>query len=291
MTTMQQLDIFDHARDTMLVNDIAAALAAGDLAYSRTAAAALAGEFPGHALLAAAALLVDALAAGETTPFIDAAAAVAAREHLETRLAPAARQLLGREAAARWCAARLRALGERSARLAWDAEQPYAHAAACFIAAAAWAEALAAAQAIESWRRQPQPLAWAAEAAWHHQGPDAGWPLVAEFAWLAPARTPALLSALGDAKIVRLAARFEGDLDGEGFDWFPAWLLVEQPLLAVPLDTAQPGRDTAPERAFKTLQALLRMERQGRHHEIAEQRRRLRDLHAALFALYMKPRA
>jgi hypothetical protein len=286
---MQQLDIFDDGRETMLANDLVAAIAAGDPVRAHRAMAALLAEFPDHAHRDAAALLVDALAAAEPVPFIDAAAAAAAREHLEDRLAPAALALLGREAAARWRAARLRVLGERSARVAWEPERARAHAASCFIAARAWAEALAAVQAIESWRRQPQPLAWAAEATWHHAGPDAGWPLVAESAWLSPARTPALLGALGEPRIVRLAARFEGDLDDD-FGWFPAWLLVDQPLLAQPLDAAQPGRDSAPERAFKTLQGLLRLERQGRHHEVAEQRRRLRDLHGALFALYMSTR-
>jgi hypothetical protein len=164
-------------------------------------------------------------------------------------------------------------------------------AAAFFIAARAWGEALAALAGIESWRHQPQPLAWAAEATWHHAGPDAGWPLLAELAWLGPARTPALIQALGDAKLTKLAARFEGDLDGEDWSWLPAWLLVEQPLLAGPLDAALPSRDRAPERAFRAVQALLRLERQGRHGDIAEHRRRLRDLHPALLALYMKTRA
>ncbi len=63
----------------------------------------------------------------------------------------------------------------------------------------------------------------------------------------------------------RLAARFEaalGDAQEPDSAWWPAWLLVEQPLLAPALD------DAGYERGFKLLQAL----------------------HGGLYAAYMAPR-
>jgi hypothetical protein len=285
-----QLDIFDDGRGTMLAHDLASALLRDALADARTAAAALAAEFPADARLAPAALLIDALAARSDAPFPDAAAALAAREELDARLVPAAVVLFGRDDSRRWRATRLAELAARAARLPWSADAPLAHAAAFFVAAAAWHDALQSIAAIESWRRKPQPLAWAAEATWQRDGSDAGWPLVAELAWLAPARIPPLVAALDDAKLTKLATRFEADLDADDWRRLPAWLLIEQPLLAAALDAAQPSRDDAPERAFRTLRALLRLERQGRHHELIEHRRRLREHDPTLFALYMKTR-
>jgi len=111
---------------------------------------------------------------------------------------------------------------------------------------------------------------------------------------LAPPRAAALARALAatphERRLARWLTAFEADLDGEDHDWLPAWLLVEQPLLAGPLAAAQAQRDSPPERAFRTVLALLRLEREGRQREIAEQRRLLRDLHPGLFALYLKTR-
>ena len=72
--------------------------------------------------------------------------------------------------------------------------------------------------------------------------------------------------------------------------WWPAWLLVEQPLMAAPMDTAQTAGQAAPERCFKLLQSLLRLERQGRHRDIVALRRELRGLHPALLTAYMATR-
>lgn len=44
------------------------------------------------------------------------------------------------------------------------------------------------------------------------------------------------------------------------------------------------------ERGFRVVAGLIRLERQGRHHDVVAQRKPLRDLQPALFALYMKTR-
>ena len=127
-----------------------------------------------------------------------------------------------------------------------------------------------------------------------HHGTDAAWPLLAELAWLAPARFADLAQRLADAPLARLLKRFGEDFGGEGdvtdFAWFPAWALTEQPLLAGRLALAQASLGAAPERAMRLLLELLGLERQGRHHEIVERRRALRGLQPALYAAYMRVR-
>lgn len=287
---MQQLDIFDDGRDRMLVNDLASAVAGDRLGAARHALVALAAEFPDEPLCGPAQRLIDALQARQTAAFADSEAALAARKVLDAQLMPEAVALLGADDARPWRTARLRELAARASRLPWDADQPQAHAAAFLVAAGAWDEARDAVHGIASWRQLPQTLGWAAEAVWRRDGADAGWPLLAELAWLAPARAGALVATLADPRLSRLAARFEADLDGENLRWLPAWVLIEQPLLATPLAVAQPRHDGPAEQAFKLLLALLRLERQGRHHELVDHRRRLRGLHPALFACYMRTR-
>lgn len=64
----------------------------------------------------------------------------------------------------------------------------------------------------------------------------------------------------------------------------------DQPLLAGPLSPANAPAETAPGEAFTVVMALLRLERQARHHEIVAHRARLQALSAPLFAAYMATR-
>jgi hypothetical protein len=297
---MQQLDIFEDSRDRVLVNTLADSLMAGDVGQARAAATALQREFPADPHLPPAALLTETLAAEQQaagTPLADLASGMAACGALQGPVAEAARHLLGGGAAASWLAERSRALARRAAALPFDPGHAPSHAAALFLAGRAWAEAAAAVAGIEAWRRKPQPLDWMAQAHWRLHGQDATWPLLAELAWLAPQRMPALLRSLGDPRMNKLLDAFEafegldeGPATAAAWPWWPAWLLVQQPLLAGPLETAQTPGVAAPERCFKLLQSLLRLERQGRHHDIVALRRDLQGLNPALFAAYMATR-
>ena len=165
--------------------------------------------------------------------------------------------------------------------------------------AAADAAARAAAQAvqrIESWRRIPTPLGWMAQAQHRSAGLDSTWPLLLELLWLAPPRFADTAQALADPLLNRLLGRFDdgfdpGPDDGIGaLAWFPAWLLIDQPALLPLLRGAQTGQNSLPEQAFRLMAELLGLERQGRHHEVIDGRKRLRDLRPALYAVYMKAR-
>ncbi|MCR4467902.1 hypothetical protein [Burkholderia sp. SCN-KJ] len=120
------------------------------------------------------------------------------------------------------------------------------------------------------------------------------WPLLAELAWLAPTRFDILFSRLKDSSLDTLRRTFDASFDGSGdvvdLAWFPAWALIQKTGLAPLLKQAQPGRDNEPERAARLVLRLLALEREGRHHELMDSRRNLRDLHDPLYRLYMKTR-
>jgi hypothetical protein len=79
--------------------------------------------------------------------------------------------------------------------------------------------------------------------------------------------------------------------DAAGHEWLrSAWAVIDTPMLALPIGGAQAGRGDEPERALRLAIDLFALERQGRHRELMERRKRLRDLHAGLFASYVKTR-
>lgn len=298
-----QFSLFDDSAAVALRNDVIAALERRDAAAARAACTVLADAahddeaLPGLRRLAAA---LDGEAA-VVRPGAEATWLAAQRAALQDEITPAAQRHLG-SGAAHWLAPLWRNLAASAAGLPFDEAQAPVHAAALWLAAGDWAAAVEAAQAIPSWRRIPQPLAWVAEAKLRRLGLAAAWPLLAELAWLAPRRLEALVARAGEPQLSRLAAAFAAGFDpdrgpaaadAEGdpeWAWFPAWLLVEQPALAEALAAAQPSLQRPPERAMRLLVELLGLERQGRQHDLVAARRRLRDLHAGLFAAYLRRR-
>ena len=306
-----QLDLFEHSHDTMLRNDVLDALLRRDGAAAHLAWSALAAFAPQHDALAPLAVLIAALdAAADTSPITAAGAATLAAEQLDRAVVPAAQAQFGAAAAARWLAPLWRQLAERASHLPFRAAQPEDHAAPLWLRVADAAAARAATQAvagIESWWRQPAPLAWMAQARHATDGLDATWPLLAEGAWLAAPRLAATLRALNDPLLHRLLRRFEDEFDAGTPDqadpadagspdrahplaWLPAWLLIDQPALLPRLRQARRGQNSAPERAFWRLVELLGLERQARHADLMAGRQRLREAQPALFAAYMKSR-
>ncbi len=288
-----QLDIFEHSRDTMLRNDVIAALERHDALAARTAWQTFAAEFAHDASLSHLAVLVAALEQRTDTPFADHDAVRVAREALSGTIEPAALRMLGAAGVA-WRAPLWRQAARRAAHLAFCADRDQDHCAPLWLRAKDGAAAAEAVAYIASWRAMAAPLAWMTEARYRTQGLDAAWPLLAELAWLAPERFDALTQRLADPLLIRLRRNFDAcfdDSDEPGaLAWFPAWLLTEASGLASLLRETQSSHHTAPERAMRLMLELLALERQGRHRDLIGARKVLRETHASLWAAYIKRR-
>ncbi len=291
-----QLDIFADSRDTLLRNDVVTALRQRDANAFERAFAALTAEFGKDPLLPALATLGRHLAA--VAPFRSAAEAAQAAAALDSGLLPAAAEVFRGQAGA-WLAPLWRELGRAAAGLAFDSRNPGGHAACFALRAGDWQAAVDRVAGIESWRRQPQPLAWMAEAlcragdgARPEGGFAAAWPLLAELAWLSPDRLAALCPRLDVAPLAALWSRFEHEFEAAepAAAWFPAWSLIAEPALAEGIRRCWPQSDSTPERAARLLLELLSLERQGRQRELVAGRGQLRALDAGLFAFYMQAR-
>lgn len=152
--------------------------------------------------------------------------------------------------------------------------------------------------AINSWRRIPLPLAWMAEARLGWEGIEAAWPLLVELAWLDPSCFDGLARRLEEPMFRRLIRDFDANFDSDpnsntdadDLAWFPAWCLIVEPGLAPLLRQTESGMGREPERAARMLLDILFLEKQGSHHQLLEQRKNLRRLHAGLFGCYMQTR-
>lgn len=286
-----QLDIFEHSRDVMLRNAAIEALEAGDLGRSQRAVADLAAEYPIDAQLPALRILLQRLALPVKAP-LDAVSAAELLRATEAAAA-AARNVFGATASI-WLSPLWSELATAIAHLPFDPERELLHAAPLLLFAGDWQAAVERVEAIPSWRRQPAPLEWRAEAVGRTSGFAEVWPLLAELAWMAAYRGSALARRLPIPQLGQLAKRFDAEFEGDGdaqdFAWFPAWVLVAEPVWADSLRLAQPGADTGAERGARILLNLLALERQGRQAELVEHRKRLRHLQPFLFELYMRSR-
>lgn len=289
-----QLDLFEHSRDVALRNDVVAALRARDSSAAKIAIARLAEEFPVDDALEA----MTALAAGliQPTSFADHDDLERHSVTLEAALVPAAAQVFGAQAGA-WLQTLWRQVAAAAAGLDFDPRRARSHAAQFLLRGDDYPGAADAVRRIASWRRKPVPLAWMTEAVCRdcalEGGFSAGWPLLAELAWLAPPRFAALAERLTTPPLTLLRQRFGREFEGddEVVDaWFPAWACLADASLADGLKLAQWPTDSRPERAARCIVGLLTLERQGRHRELIAARAELRDTHSGLFAFYMRSR-
>ena len=166
-------------------------------------------------------------------------------------------------------------------------DDPQSHCAALWLRAGDWHAAVEAVQRIESWWRIPAPLAWMARARWQISGLDLALPLLVELAWVSPRRFEELARAL----LQRFDADFEGAGDGDDAAWFPAWAVDGSAATrAASGGAARTSRGSLAEQGWQLMMTLLSLERQGRHAELIEHRRRLKGLHEGLYRAYMKSR-
>ena len=287
-----QLDIFEHSRDVVLRNAAIDALRQRNPRACAQAVAALAAECGADPLLPAFSLLCEKLHSPISKAIARELASAMLRE-LDDAVAPAAQAVFGKGARA-WLSPLCAEFAAAIADFSFDPSHESLHATPLLLRAERWLDASACIEAIASWRRQPAPLAWMTEAKCRIAGFDAMMPLLAELAWMAPPRAQALAPRLELPALDRLLRDFDEWFEAEGtpddFAWFPAWTLIADSRLGECLRLSQIGANTRAERCARIVLDLLLFERQGRHAELVEGRRKLRELHPALFARYMQGR-
>ncbi len=154
-----QLDLFSDSRDVMLRNDAITAVLARNAAAALAARDALAAEDQRHEALLALDILIATLGAATPARFERHDECQMARLHLERHVLPAARDLLGAQAAG-WMRPGWQRLAEAAQALPFSAAQLEDHAAPLWLRANDPIQAERATAGIESWRRIPAPLAW-----------------------------------------------------------------------------------------------------------------------------------
>jgi hypothetical protein len=287
-----QLDLFTHSRDVMLQNDVIAALRERDVVKGQQALAVMKEEYPEHEIVAPITILLNTL----TTPmerFADHQAVTARLHAMDTLVVPAASRVFGNTEAGGWLAPLWQSLANAAKGLPFNVRSPHTHAASMLLHGGDWAAAEAAVAGIPSWRRIPAPLAWMAEARFGRGGLEQAWCLLMELAWIDAATFGLLARRLQAPALHKLLREFDIAFDDDAAPdqaWFPAWLLVTVPAMALVMRETQACNGYAPERAARLIMDLLALEKQGRHNDLVAQRKKLRDSHAGLYATYMASR-
>ena len=286
-----QLDIFEHSRDVTLRNAVIDALTDRNVAATMAAIDDLVSEYPDDSMLPAFNLLAERLALRVVGSLnrVSTGDVLRATENVTA----AAQRVFGTDADS-WLSPFWVELATAAAALPFDPRNETLHAAPLLLRAGKWNDACISLESIPSWRRQPAPLAWKIEATARIDGVDAIWPFFAELSWMAARRAEKLAHHLGIAELGKLVRSFDVEFDGDGkdneFSWFIAWVLITRPQLADRFPGTQPGANTSAERCARLVLNLLALERQGRHSDIAEGRKKLRDTHHWLFERYMRTR-
>jgi hypothetical protein len=288
-----QLDLFLDSRAVTLANETVEALSLRDAGRAAASLERLRREAPDHPALPALEALAGALA-GWSKPDADPAAIVRAVEWLDNEIAPVAKQALG-PAGLAFVDGFFRDLANAARGLAYESAHATAHRAWLCVRCGEWADAEEAAHAIPGSARNPDALHWLCVARYRRHGLAAARPLVFALAWHAPQRLRSVLAELGDElldgdwRAFERACKWESVEEAELPAWFPAWYLLEHPVVGKELsEPAFP--DTPAANAARLLVELVELERQGNQRRLVGQRERLRRVNPELFSLYMARR-
>lgn len=293
-TARRQLDLFLDGREAFLVHDITTGLLARDRDRAETGLGRLRDEHPIHPDLPALALLVAALSSPPPSP-VTHTTVTAGIEDLRQRLVPAARRLLGEDAAA-FLQPSWQVLATTAAGLSFAEAHPLAHRSWLCQQYGDWTAVRAAAEAEPDWPTRPCLRYRLGLARYHLGEPDAAIRLWLPLCWADPVfftrRAPTLPSTIlrEGWEAFERAVPYEESLaetrDASG--WFPAWLLLRHRGLAHLFRADEiPDTGTA-SRVFRHLLALLPLESQGLSDPLVTGRRALRQLSPGFFRSYME---
>lgn len=273
-----QLDLFRDSRETILVNDLRLALSARRTDEAQELLARCRAEYPAHPQLTFFGELLTAAATAEQ-PVTDVEAET---ECMLRVFEPAAHAVLGADAPDF-----LRPLWRRLAAVlagrAFDPAHPRLHASFAAAQAEDWAAARFAVEGEVSWRAEPELLLRHAVAS--EQLDDAGAAL-ADWCLLCWEHPEVDARALGGSRLLAAQWRAFGELDaGLPAEDFPAWLALEGEVRC-PLPA-----QTLNARARESAEIVYRLTAHASAApgpETLADRKLLRELNPALFALYME---
>jgi hypothetical protein len=294
-TEPQQLDLFLDARDAFLVHQVVTGLIVRDRGRAETGLERLRGEHPLHPDLPALTLLVAALDPAPPAP-VTHTALTAAIAVVEKGLAPAARRLLGEDAAATFLPPSWQALAMAAAGLSFDDAYPRAHRSWLGQQYGDWPAVRAAVEAEPDWAARPK-LRYRLGLAGHHLGePEAAIRLWLPLCWEDPVLFARHAAAIPSAilregweafeRAVPLAEAFAETTDATG--WFPAWLLLRHRGLAHLFRAEEISASSTAARAFRHLLSLVPLESKGLTDALIGRRRALQQLCPAFFRYYME---
>jgi len=287
-----QLDLFLDGGSTAVLNDLVDALAARSAELAEQRLSVLLARYPDHRYRRAAEALCNALARLHDPRPWDPAGEIT---FLETRLEPLARELLGRRAQD-FLAAFWRRAAEALRGQPFDPARDHLHASWAFAQCHDWQAV------IESLADAPEEglpsllVARRAEALRHLGRRSEAIALWCRVCWQAPEHAARLLDdpTFPDPKVQQAwHAWLDQDLDPDPSpDWFPGWLLLQEPGLAHALADDTAGDTPGPQRAFRILRQLLRLEggAAGEDPQL-DLRRALQQTHPGLLQLYLRRRA
>ena len=289
-----QLDLFVDGRDALLVHEVVTSLVTRDPDRAGAAVARLRDEHPTHPDLPALALLADSLQAQSPSPATHATL-TASVEAMERALVPAARRLLGPDAAA-FLMPLWQTLAATAASLPFNDRHPRDHRGWICQQYGDWAAVRAAVEAEPDAAAPPLLRYWLGLARHHLGEPEAAIRLWLPLCWRDPVlfarHAPTLPSTTvrdGWDAFERAGSFGESFVDTtHAATWFPAWVLLRHRGL-VHLFRADEIPDTGTgARAFRALLSLLPLERQGLSDELVGRRRALQQINPAFFRCYME---
>jgi len=290
----RQLDLFLDGRDAFLVHEVVTSLVGRDRDRAETGLERLQDEHPFHPDLPALAVLVAALNSPPPSPTTHASA-TAGIEALQQVLAPAARLLLGADAAA-FLQPSWQTLAAAAASLPFNEVHARAHLSWLCQQYGDWAAVGAAVEAEPDWAARPR-LRYRFGLARHHLGePEAAIRLWLPLCWMDPQlfarRAPTLPSVVlceGWQAFERAVSFDEWLADTtDPTMWFPAWLLLRHRGLVHLFQADEvPDAGTAA-RAFRHLLSLVPLESQGLSDAVVRQRRALQQLSPGFFRYYIE---
>ena len=287
-----QGDLFLDGGKTESINALLGALIARDAGRARKELQRTSALVPGYRHLPNGEMLIAALQARLPE---SVAQAFESLERMQRQWRPAAREFLGPGQGAKFLAPVWFELGQALESAPFDAERPERHASYAFEQAREWRRLKHSVLTAPGFRAQPVLLQRLATA--EYRLGDRTRALESWFALclLAPDDFANLVESkdFEDPGVARAwqTAMAEGD-DGEELtaEWFPAWMLIHEPGLALALSGLD--GESPPESAFNLVRALQQPPKeQGRaESEIISLRSKLQQIHAGLLSSYLKRR-